>query len=293
MAETVRSRLAAVVDSGSKSERALAAYMMGALAELPFDTAASLARKVGVSEPTVGRFCRALGYSSFRAFKDHLHQDLGEGPWLLADRLADMAGGGDEAEGAALDLEIAGLVSVHGLRRTDPWRRAVRRLAAAPRVFVAGFQTERGLAQYFANQLQYLRDGVILADGSAGNYAEVLATEARTTPQSALVIFEARRYSRLARLLAQEARGQGLGVTLVTDPFCTWGAAAADEVFFVTTQVGQFWDSTALMATLGNLLLNDICLELKDRVGTRLDRIARLYGGLTGHVGDPVTPVLK
>ena len=42
---------------------------------VPFETAASLAARVEVSEPTVGRFCRSLGYSSF---KDHLKREVDE-----------------------------------------------------------------------------------------------------------------------------------------------------------------------------------------------------------------------
>lgn len=40
--------------------------MLAEFANLSFETAASLAAKVEVSEPTVGRFCRAIGYSGFK-----------------------------------------------------------------------------------------------------------------------------------------------------------------------------------------------------------------------------------
>ena len=70
-------------------------------------------------------------------------------------------------------------------------------------------------------------------------------------------------------------------------------SADADEVFPVPTQFGQFWDSTALMASLGNLMINDLFFELGERVEGRLARVAELYGAFTGHVGDPVMPVRK
>lgn len=302
MTQPLRSRLAQAARDGSRAERALATFMAHALADLPFETAASLADKVGVSEATVGRFCRALGYANFRDLKDHLKEDIGDGPWLIADRLADLrarAGRGAALAGQAsdpgphaqaLELEMAGLVQVHEMRRRPDWPGLVRRLAHAPRVFVAGFQTERGMAQYFCAQLQYVRDGVQMLDLAAGNFAELLAADA---PGAALVIFEARRYSRLAKVLAQQARAAGINVTLITDQFCTWAAETSDELFAVPTQFAQFWDSTAMMAILGNLLINDIFLELGQGAEHRLTRIARLYGGFIGHVGDPVAPVAK
>lgn len=48
----------------SEADRAIASSMRAALAELPFATAASVAKTVKVSEATVGRFCRCIGYTS-------------------------------------------------------------------------------------------------------------------------------------------------------------------------------------------------------------------------------------
>lgn len=71
-------------------------------------------------------------------------------------------------------------------------------------------------------------------------------------------IFEARRYCRQALVLAREAKARGIPVTIFTDRFCTWGADNADEIFMVATQFNQLWDSTAHLALLGNLMINDI-----------------------------------
>ena len=292
MVQSLRNRLADAAKGGSRSERALATFMAHTFADLPFETAASLAEKVGVSEATVGRFCRSIGYANFRDLKDHLKDDIGDHPWLISDRLAEMRADATrrpDAIAQGLELEIAGLVQVYELARSTDWARVVNRLAHTPRVFVAGFQTERGLAQYFTVQLQYVRDHVQMLDLSAGNFAELLASD----KDACLVIFEARRYSRLAKVLAEQARVAGIAVTLVTDQFCTWGADCADEVFAVPTQINQFWDSTAPMASLGNLLINDVFLELGQGAENRLTRIARLYGTFIGHVGDPVAQVAK
>jgi DNA-binding MurR/RpiR family transcriptional regulator len=290
--QPLRHRLAKAAKGGSRSERALATFMAHAFADLPFETAASLADKVGVSEATVGRFCRTIGYANFRDLKDHLREDIGDRPWLISDRLAEMRASSSRRSDAiaqGLELEIAALVQVYELARSPEWARVVDRLANAPRVFVAGFQTERGLAQYFCAQLQYVRDGVQMLDLGVGNFAELLASEAG----GCLVIFEARRYSRLAKVLAEQAHAEGIAVTLVTDQFCTWAPACTDEVFAVPTQANQFWDSTAPMASLGNLMINDVFLKLGQGAENRLTRIARLYGTFVGHVGDPVAQVAK
>ncbi len=284
---SVRERLSESLASASRADRAIASYMLAQIGVLPFETAASIAEKVSVSEPTVGRFCRAIGYQSFKDLKDHLKQDIGDKPWLISDRLADFqrrAREGEDHLAKSLDMEIAGLVAVYELARTPEWASVVKRLATSPAVFAAGFQTERGMAQIFVNQLQYLRDRVQLLDLAAGNFAELLAAP---PGQSTLVIFEARRYSRLAMVLAREAQKAGIPTTLITDAFCDWGRDLADEMFVVPTEFNLFWDSTAQMASLANLLVNGVFLELGPTVETRMNEIARLHSLFTGNVGDP------
>tara|TARA_R110002094_G_scaffold9790_4_gene19326 strand:+ start:3901 stop:4791 length:891 start_codon:yes stop_codon:yes gene_type:complete len=286
MTKTLRERLSDAVSSSSKADRALAAYMLAEFGSLPFETAASLAGKVEVSEPTVGRFCRAIGYDGFKDLKSNLRNDMGDQPWLIGDRLRDLqerTKAGEDQLTRGLELEMAALVAVYEAAYTPEWDRVVKRLARAKSVFVVGFQTERGIAQIFANQMQYLRDKVHLVDLASGNFADLLAAE---DDDIALVIFEARRYSHDALLLANEAKTAGIPVTLITDPFCDWGHKIADEIFVVPTSFNLFWESTAQMASLANLLVNGVFMELGPKVEARMNKVARLYGTFTGHVDD-------
>lgn len=270
---------------GEGASPALARYMLNALAELPFQSAAEVGRAVGVSEATVGRFCRQMGYANLRALKADLRHDIGDAPWLLRDRLEELRGeDGETALARGLELEIAGLARIYDQARSPDWARSAARLAHARLVHVAGFQTEAGLAQYFAAQLGYLRSGVRPVDTAAGNFADVLLSG---EPDACLVIFEARRYSRLARLLAAEAQARAIPVILITDMHCTWDAGLTDATFRIASATGQFWESTAQMAVLGNLLLNSIFRELGPGLRDRMDAIATLYGAVTGHVGGP------
>jgi DNA-binding MurR/RpiR family transcriptional regulator len=157
-----------------------------------------------------------------------------------------------------------------------------------PQIFVAGFQTERGLAQYLVNQLQYLRPGVHLADLAAGNFSEALLTVPRSVN---LIIIEARRYSRLARRLAVEAHAIGITTTLITDTYCDWSHDLVDETFAVQTELNQFWDSSAPMASLIALFINSIFNELGPSVEARMNEVSALYSRFTGIVGDSGGPL--
>jgi DNA-binding MurR/RpiR family transcriptional regulator len=291
MHESIRERLTACIERATKTERALASFMLANLNGLPFETAATLATKVGVSEPSVGRFCRVIGYRHFKELKAALQADIGERPWLIGDRLKDYrerSRRGDDELARGLELEIAALVSNYELAQTKEWKRAIKRLSHVPDIYVAGFQTERGLAQFLVNQLQYLRGGVHLLDLAGGNFADVLLADPRKV---SLILIECRRYSRLARLLAAKAHAAGIPTTLITDPMCDWGRDHVSEMFVVPTDINQFWDSTAPVASLIALMINSIFNELGASVEKRMNRVAALYSQFTGYVGDNSGPI--
>ncbi len=279
----LRDRLTAALESGTPSERALAHYLLHNLTSLPFETAAAVAAKVGVSEASVGRFCRAIGYRHLKDLKASLQVDLGEKPWLIGDRLRDFHARSqrDNTELArALEREIAALVAVYELAATEAFHDTVARLAHRPQVFVAGFQTERGHAAELVHNLQYLRPGVHLADVAGGHFAEILLAPPQETT---LVLVDGRRYSRLTRDLAQAARDAGIPVTLITDPYCDWAPGIVTELFAVPTDLNQFWDTTSAMSSLIGLLVSGVFRELGAVVEDRMARVSALYDTFIGH----------
>ena len=77
MSQPIKQRLESSLQSAAASGRKIASYMLANLHELPFQTSASIATKLGVSESSVGRFCRSLGYAHLKALKQDLQNDLG------------------------------------------------------------------------------------------------------------------------------------------------------------------------------------------------------------------------
>ena len=290
VAGDLRERLSAAVEGGTPAERALAHYLLSNLSSLPFETAATVAQKVGLSEASVGRFCRSIGYQHLKDLKAGLQADLGEKAWLIGDRLKDFhqrsRQDGTELS-RALEHEIAALVTVYELAASPLFEAAVQRLARRKSVYVAGFQTERGHAAELVHNLQYLRPGVHLADVSGGHFAEVLLSD---PDETTLVLVDGRRYSRLTRDLALAAQDQGIPVTLITDPYCDWAPGVVTELFAVPTDLNHFWDTTASMSSLIGLIINGVFRELGAEVEDRMARISALYGAFIGHTAPGRNP---
>jgi DNA-binding MurR/RpiR family transcriptional regulator len=274
-------RIAREMDAFTEAERAIASFILADRQSVPFETAASLAGKLAVSAVTVGRFCRRLGFRNFRELKGQLKFDSAASPWS---REALTSGAAQPELQRDLDMTVAGLAEVYGLVATPAWDAIVDLLANSPELYVAGFQTERGIAAHFAHLLQYVRPDVRLVDLADGNFADVLADD---LPGRCLVIVETRRYSRQAQLLAAEAKAAGVAIVFVTDKYCHWAGRFTPHVLALPTESALFWTTMVPILAALTLLSNAVVLRLGAAAEPRLARVSKLYQDFTGHVGQP------
>lgn len=78
-AQDIITRVRRWAEDGSNAERRLASMILSDLDYVAKATIADIANRAGVSEPTVTRFARSLGYDGIREFKYHLAQALAVG----------------------------------------------------------------------------------------------------------------------------------------------------------------------------------------------------------------------
>jgi len=113
---------------------------------VPRTTLAALARDCGVSEPTVIRFCRTLGYGGFQQFKLELARSLAAGvPYVLEGVQADEPT--EDLAAKIIDRHIATLVQARNHFSAAHLERAVDLLAAASRVEFYGHGASGIVAQ--------------------------------------------------------------------------------------------------------------------------------------------------
>ncbi len=264
----------------STAEQAVAAHLAAHPAELPFETAESIAKRLGISAMTVGRTLKALGYHGLGELRTEMRSEVPEAaaaPWLSRGATQPVVKNGDRAR--ALRAEIEAIESIHAIAETAVWRNVVGTIAGADRVFVTGFQTERGLAISFADQLAYVRPEVRLLSVADRAFAD-MRTEA--SEKSCFVLIDCRRYSRWFRLLAQRAAELRVPVVIVTDAYCRWATELTELALRVRTDSGRFWDNNAPLASLLNLLLEDVIERLGDSVYTQLDAASEFGAAFVG-----------
>ncbi|SAK43260.1 RpiR family transcriptional regulator [Caballeronia catudaia] len=115
------------------SERKLADYVLEAPREVLDLSMTDFAARAGVSQPTIARFCQALGFSGFREFKIRLAQGVaGDVPTVYRDVRTDEPPAGVAAK--VLDRTIGALIAVRNSLSSDSVAAAIVILADARRI---------------------------------------------------------------------------------------------------------------------------------------------------------------
>jgi DNA-binding MurR/RpiR family transcriptional regulator len=273
--ERILDKLRSEANRRTPAEQRLARYFETHLDDLPFETAATIAKRSRLSAVTVGRFLRRLGYSKLTGLTQGLRGSPLSPAWQLKARTGDH---GDGIRARQLHAHIENLTRVFDQTRSPAWRQTVALIASSSRVFVAAFQNLRGIGLYFASQLGYARPGVQFLGGEDGIFSDLFDGE---PGHCCLVIVDSRRYARKAALLAERAKSAGIHVVTVADIYCPWMASA--EITLTDPGEGEvFWDSAVSTIALLELLLEAVIEKLGSRVQDRLRRITDLQD----HFGD-------
>ncbi|WP_202333401.1 MurR/RpiR family transcriptional regulator [Mesorhizobium sp. L-8-3] len=274
-ARSIASKLRSPDLRQTKSDILIANYIERNLAELPFETAKSIAQNVGVSQMTVGRYLRRLGYDGLEELKREMRHGASRTAWQVKgkfDRLRqDVRDGRLLAE--LIQQQIDDLGHMYEITVSRQWQQAVDVLVNAEEVFVAAYQNVRGVAQYFASQLSYARPKVQFVDGLNGTYVELLDGSGK---DRCLFLCDVRRFASKAKPLAEQARAAGVKVILVSDDACVWAHEVSDIPIIMPGARGPLWDGAATMVALLDLMISNVVVELGDNVNARVDRLTRL-----------------
>jgi DNA-binding MurR/RpiR family transcriptional regulator len=278
MTKDLQKKLKSQWETFTTAEQKIASYLLHNISGIPFETAASLGKRVGVSAMTVGRFLRNLGYAGVGDLKEELR---GEAPWMQLYKISEPSADADYVS-ESLQAEIRSLNDVYALARTEEWAPIVKMLVSADRVSVASFQHGSFLGLGFASSLQHVRPRVLFESGADGSYTGMLLD---STEKSCVVLIDIRRYSRHFRLLAEEVVVErGIPLLIITDTQCYWARQLTPHVLMIPMQTGRAWHSFGTLTSLFSLLINAVIREMGDVFG-RIGDITELRQKFIGYDG--------
>ena len=253
-------------------EAQVAQYMILNVGNLSFETGVSIAEKVGVSEVTVSRLLRRLGYHGMRGLKRELRDELFNREPIRE---------GEEEirevpEGVTrnMDLEYRALGEIYQQRASPLWGQMVQAIVDAESVYVTGFQAVRGMAEDCARRLGVTRGNVRFLAAHDGMLTEWLrwGDDGPGASSRCLILIDVVPYAREASILSRICTRDGHSLIVFTDEMCHWARNYTDMVIYASTRTGLILESTVALAAALNLMVNSVAGQYSTTLTERLDQ---------------------
>ncbi|HEY5819570.1 MAG TPA: MurR/RpiR family transcriptional regulator [Mesorhizobium sp.] len=282
-------RLQMTAENGSKSDRRLAAMVLG---DLDFASQASIseiAARIDVSEPTVTRFCRGLGCEGVRDFKFWLAQAIAVGGQYLTAGPVDRDQREQRVASVVSEAAIAAIERVAAGVDMPTVLSVAELLAGSGQVLCIG---SGGTSSMLATEMQnrLFRLGISAISQVDGQLQRMFAAVA--TPQTTVLAFSISGYAQSIVDAVQVARQYGGRTVAITAPSSALARVAEMVIPFQPTEDGNLYKPTssrfALLAIVD--MIATACAESRGaRVLESLRRIKQSINTLK--VDDPRLPL--
>jgi DNA-binding MurR/RpiR family transcriptional regulator len=235
----------------TKSETVIAQWLTLNEATLGPETGATVAAKTGVSEITVSRFLRRLGYRGMTALKEDLQAggaaQLAAGDFYLRLLTGEL--------GAQIRRDAEAVLAIGRQVARPEWNQAMEAIHAADQVYVTGFQTVRGAAEDFSRRLSIIRERVSFVAAHETGLAEWIPGQ---QADRCLILIDTVPYAREAERITRLAANTGMKVVVITGEINTWAAEHTPFVFYVMSKVHSYVESSGPLTSLLDLVTHSV-----------------------------------
>ena len=270
----------------TKTSRRIGAFILDHETDACFMTSTELAQELDVSEASVIRFARALGFSGYMEFQKNLRKShtekLGRISSAVAvpyDRLqASMATeGGDYIQEFLLNTQT-NITSVVRNNPKSAFDAAIDLLIAARRKYIVASRANTGVASYCNLLLRHQLTDVIPTWESSVNVIDHLCD---IGPEDCVILFSFPRYSEMDRQAVRMAEDAGARILVITDRPSAPLAQFATALLTVDVDTNTFFNSYVGV----QLVMEILCAGLSKRMGDANAEKLRLIDRYIGELG--------
>ena len=250
----------------TRTEKRIADYFLDHSESLYFMTARDIAQELGVSDTSIIRLCRALGYRGFRELQESQRAELAQvmesGRYVIPRQQVE--GKLEQYQNCSpfqcLQLAMETLQETYRKNRPEKFEQAAQFLLQSEHIFISGFRGFSGSARYMGVLLsQYINRVTYYCDADTRCVEGLIDYGS----QDCVAVFGAERYSRMSCVLDQIARDAHCRLIVITDKLTAPLAVGADIVL-----LADFTSPTAVNSYLGvNFLVEAIAFEVSRQLG--------------------------
>ena len=269
MSKSVLQTIRAGMDSFSKGQKRIAAFILDNYDRAAFMTAAKLGETASVSESTVVRFAAQLGYDGYPDMQKAL-QELIRGRLTSIQRIQvsrDQMTGSDIL-GSVMQRDMNSIHDVIERLDREEFERVVDKLLHAKHIYILGVRSSSFLAGYLNFYLHLIFKNVTLVQSSAAG--EIYEQLVHIGPGDVLVSISFPRYSKMAIHAVEFACRRGGDVVAVTDSPMSPMYKMASASLLASSDMISFVDSMAAPLSLLNALILAVGQQRRDDLSATL-----------------------
>lgn len=248
----------------TKTERKIAEFILSHPEQAFLMTSTDLAVAIGISDTSVIRFTRTLGYSGFNEFKKDVQQSFSE---MYKQKNNIFTSPIEKLEKNIPILKESVLLeqyfnkSIKNIKLTleknslSKFDAAASILLKSRKKYIAGFRGCSGLASWMAFILNHMISDVIENIESGSTAFEKLLD---ANEDDVLVLFSLERYNHIGMDTIKLAQSKGARIIVVTDKVTAPVAESADVLFIAPTENLSFFNSHISSLFICETLLNSV-----------------------------------
>lgn len=269
----------------TKTQEMIAKYILDNSSEACFMTSTDIAEKLGVSESSVIRFSRSLGYSGFMEFQKALRKSyqnkvlsISSAVTVPSQRIARQTKFGNNTDYINNQYKIAAQ-NLEGVFLNNPaalFEEAANVIVDSKRKYIAASRSNTCLSDYFLLYLKQMVPHVVMTNTTAISPIDHMCN---ITKEDCLIIFSFPRYSTVDEITAQMAHDAGAKIIVITDKPSALLAPYATCLFTVPVDSNAFFNSFIAPQFVAEALLETISHKVKG-IEKRLKKIDEYLGKL-------------
>lgn len=269
----------------TKTQKMIAKYVLDNSADACFMTSTEIAETLGVSESSVIRFSRSLGFNGFMDFQKALRKDYQDKVLSISStitvpsqRIAQQNKLENNTDYINRHFKIAAknLETVFRNNSVASFEEAADIIISSKRKYIAASRGDTCLSDYFLLYLKQMVPHVVMTNTPSISPIDHMCNIAK---EDCLIIFSFPRYSTVDEITAQMAHDAGAKIIVITDKPSALLAPYATALFTVSVDSNAFFNSFVGPQFIAEALLDTISHKVKG-IEKRLKRIDKYLGKL-------------
>lgn len=242
----------------TKSCKKIAEYLLRNMEKAAFFNISDFRREIGVSETTVMRFARALGYDGFPQLQEDLRTWFKEKFTPLKKMEKSLYKPSSNMYKNILDKDIQNLNYLKEGFSYEKLGKVVNMILKAKHVYIMGYRTSYPLAYFLYMFLTHIMKNVELLDVGGGSIYDRIIQWGR---DDVLVAISFSRYSRITLEIAECAKNQHCKIIGITDRLISPVGNIATYVLTAPCNSPTFFNSYTAVLSLINCLVGEISIK--------------------------------